>query len=151
MYLVFYEKYHYTSITCRCESLYKGANKHAQAPPPRAGCWEVPSGRLCGLRIPKASINPIFQMTKPGLREVKRVARDGTARPLKPCAVSPKPTLNLLVSFHLYLRNYISSLTQLRCFVYDFYSTFQMSYLYKAFPLFFLNTWKWPQTIPSSR
>ena len=121
-----------------------------QAPSLRKGCWEVPSGRLCGLCIPTASINPIFQMTKPGLREVERVAGDLTAGPLKPCAVSPKPTLNLLVSFHLYLLNYISGLTQLRCFVYDF-STFQMSYLYKAFPLFFLNTWKWLQTIPSSR
>ena len=38
-----------------------------------------------------------------------------TAGPLKPCAVSPKPTLNRLVSFHLYLLNCISSLTQLSC------------------------------------
>lgn len=91
---------------------------------------------LCAAH-PQGISQPQFQMTKPGLREVKRVARGRTAGPLKPCAVSPKPTLNRLVSFHLYLLNCISSLTQLRCFVYDFHSTFQMSYLSKAFPLFF--------------
>lgn len=56
-------------------------------------------------------------MRKSRLREVKRVVQGHTAGTgtqvfLQPRAVFPKPTRNLLVSFHLDLLYYVNSLTQ---------------------------------------